>query len=45
MHAMASWDDVLRLETGLLGSADRGVIERFLAEPAAWSADHGGRRE
>ncbi|MCK8785984.1 orotate phosphoribosyltransferase [Roseomonas sp. NAR14] len=46
LHALASWDDVLRPEAGetLLSPADRDVIERFLRDPAGWSADHGGRR-
>lgn len=46
LHALASWDDVLRLEAddALLSPADREIIERFLRDPAGWSADHGGRR-
>jgi len=45
LHALASWDDVLRLPSDdpLLPPADRQVIERFLRDPAGWSADHGGR--
>lgn len=45
LHALASWDDVLRLpaDDPLLPPADRQVIERFLRDPAGWSADHGGR--
>ncbi|MBR0641642.1 orotate phosphoribosyltransferase [Plastoroseomonas hellenica] len=46
LHALARWPDVLRLDAQerLLDPADRAVIERFLADPAAWSAEHGGRR-
>jgi orotate phosphoribosyltransferase len=45
LHAVADWTDVLRLEgpEPLLTPADRAVIEAFLADPAGWSADHGGR--
>jgi orotate phosphoribosyltransferase len=46
LHALANWDDVLRLgeDSSLLDPADRTVIEHFLAAPADWSGDHGGRR-
>ncbi len=46
LHALASWDDVLRLDAGdpLLRPADRNLIENFLRDPAGWSATHGGRR-
>ncbi len=45
LHAVATWDDVLRLGTGdlVLNPADRAEIERFLPDPAGWSAAHGGR--
>jgi len=45
LHAVASWADVLRLESELVSPADREIIERFLSDPAGWSADHGGRGE
>lgn len=45
LHALASWEDVLRLDTAdpLLAAEDRKVLESFFADPAGWSADHGGR--
>lgn len=44
LHALANWGDVLRAEAGSgLGSEDRAEIERFLADPVAWSTRHGGR--
>jgi orotate phosphoribosyltransferase len=45
LHAIATWDDILRLppEDPLLPQADRAAIERFLLDPAGWSAAHGGR--
>ena len=42
LEALATWNDVLRLDTGL-EAADRAEVERFLPDPAAWSAFHGGR--
>jgi len=45
LHALASWDDVLRLEGDeTLSAADRAAIQRFLLDPVGWSAAHGGRR-
>lgn len=45
LRALATWDDILRLDAVApsLESADRAEIERFIADPAAWSADHHGR--
>jgi orotate phosphoribosyltransferase len=42
LDALATWDDILRLDAGL-DDADRAEVERFLTDPAAWSAFHGGR--
>jgi orotate phosphoribosyltransferase len=41
LHWLAGWGDVLRSDD--LAASDRGAIERFLADPVAWSARHGGR--
>jgi len=44
LHALASWADVLRAEASQrLVPEDRAEIERFLADPVAWSTRHGGR--
>jgi orotate phosphoribosyltransferase len=44
LHALANWSDVLRAGAGLgLAPEDRAEIERFLADPVAWSTRHGGR--
>lgn len=44
LHALANWGDVLRAEGGGgLAPEDRAEIERFLADPVAWSTRHGGR--
>lgn len=44
LHALANWGDVLRAEAGHgLAPEDRAEIERFLADPVAWSTRHGGR--
>jgi orotate phosphoribosyltransferase len=44
LHALATWSDVLKgAPEGHLTAADRVVIERFLADPVAWSTRHGGR--
>jgi orotate phosphoribosyltransferase len=44
LHALANWGDVLRAgaDNGL-SPEDRAEIERFLADPVAWSTRHGGR--
>ncbi|CAN7514740.1 orotate phosphoribosyltransferase [Bosea sp. LjRoot90] len=44
LHALATWGDVLRTEASQgLALEDRAEIERFLADPVAWSTRHGGR--
>lgn len=44
LHVLAGWEDLLRLDpTEGLGPAERQVLQQFLADPAAWSARHGGR--
>ncbi|AZO80612.1 MULTISPECIES: orotate phosphoribosyltransferase [unclassified Bosea (in: a-proteobacteria)] len=44
LHALANWGDVLRAEASQgLAQEDRAEIERFLADPVAWSTRHGGR--
>jgi orotate phosphoribosyltransferase len=47
LHALATWDNVLRQGAGHRGldPADRVEVERFLPDPAAWSAFHGGRAD
>jgi orotate phosphoribosyltransferase len=42
LHALATWDDVLREDSGL-SAEDRARIADFLADPVGWSARHGGR--
>jgi orotate phosphoribosyltransferase len=44
LHALATWDDVLRDDAGEhLTAGDRAAIEHFLIDPVAWSTRHGGR--
>ncbi|WP_332680946.1 orotate phosphoribosyltransferase [Bosea sp. (in: a-proteobacteria)] len=44
LHPLATWADVLRADAGReLVVEDRAEIERFLADPVAWSTRHGGR--
>ena len=45
LHALATWDDILKLDTTSphLTATNRVEFERFIADPAAWSADHHGR--
>ena len=44
LHALATWTDVLQVTAGEhLPAEDRAAIERFLADPVAWSTRHGGR--
>ncbi|MFJ5370402.1 orotate phosphoribosyltransferase, partial [Bosea sp. CER48] len=44
LHALATWADVLAADDGgRLAREDRAEIERFLADPVAWSTRHGGR--
>jgi orotate phosphoribosyltransferase len=42
LHALATWEDILRLDGGL-DPTDRAEVEKFLPDPAKWSAFHGGR--
>jgi orotate phosphoribosyltransferase len=44
LHALATWWDVLRVarESGYLEKDKLDEVERFLHEPAKWSAAHGG---
>ncbi len=44
LHYLATWWDVLGVVTkgGYLESAQIGEVEKFLHEPAKWSAAHGG---
>jgi orotate phosphoribosyltransferase len=44
LHALATWQDVLRASRdAALPSSDYAELERFIADPVAWSARHGGR--
>jgi orotate phosphoribosyltransferase len=45
LHALATWEDILRPGAGQPGldEADRAELGRFLPDPAGWSAFHGGR--
>lgn len=44
IHALATWADVIRADpVRALSAEDRTEIERFLADPIAWSTRHGGR--
>lgn len=44
LHALATWSDILRSPMGgAISPQDRAEIERFLADPVAWSTRHGGR--
>ncbi len=45
LHALATWHDVLPVarEQGAFPALILAEIERFLADPATWSAAHGGR--
>ncbi|MDB5370092.1 MAG: orotate phosphoribosyltransferase [Roseomonas sp.] len=44
LHPLATWSDVLALgDTADLAAPDREELARFLADPVAWSAAHGGR--
>ncbi len=44
LHALADWQDVLRVaqEDNAFDTATLRGIENFLADPVAWSANHGG---
>jgi orotate phosphoribosyltransferase len=44
LHPLATWADILRsTAAGQMSLQDRAEIERFLADPVAWSTRHGGR--
>lgn len=44
LHSLATWADVLRANKAAdLALEDRTEIEHFLADPIAWSTNHGGR--
>jgi orotate phosphoribosyltransferase len=44
LHALATWQDVLRVgQDAALPAGDHAELERFIADPVAWSATHGGR--
>jgi orotate phosphoribosyltransferase len=44
LHPLATWDDILRSPAaGSVSPQDRSEVERFLADPVAWSTRHGGR--
>ena len=44
LHPLATWADILRsTAANQIASQDRAEIERFLADPVAWSTRHGGR--
>jgi orotate phosphoribosyltransferase len=44
LHPLATWADVLRSPAAdRISPQDRAEIERFLADPVAWSTKHGGR--
>jgi orotate phosphoribosyltransferase len=44
LHALATWADMLRADASHgLAPEDRAEVERFLADPVAWSTRHGGR--
>jgi orotate phosphoribosyltransferase len=44
LHPLATWADILRSPAAdQMSPQDRAEIERFLADPVAWSTRHGGR--
>lgn len=44
LHALATWRDVLRVAAdAALVPGEHAELERFIADPVAWSATHGGR--
>jgi len=44
LHALATWDDVMRADRGeWLSEDERREISAFLVDPIAWSTRHGGR--
>jgi orotate phosphoribosyltransferase len=44
LHPLATWSDILRSQAaGTMRPDDRAEIQRFIADPVAWSTRHGGR--
>jgi orotate phosphoribosyltransferase len=44
LHPLATWADILRSSSAdRVSPQDRAEVERFLADPVAWSTRHGGR--
>jgi orotate phosphoribosyltransferase len=44
LHPLATWTDILRSPAAdKIPPQDRAEVERFLADPVAWSTKHGGR--
>jgi orotate phosphoribosyltransferase len=44
LHPLATWADILRSPAAdSVSVQDRSEVERFLADPVAWSTRHGGR--
>lgn len=44
LHPLATWADILRSPAAeKISPQDRTEVERFLADPVAWSTRHGGR--
>jgi orotate phosphoribosyltransferase len=44
LHPLATWSDILRSQSAdTMQPEDRAEIERFIADPVAWSTRHGGR--
>jgi orotate phosphoribosyltransferase len=44
LHPLATWADILRSPAAVkISPQDRAEVERFLADPVAWSTKHGGR--
>ena len=45
LETLSTWRDLRRLDRAepWMAAEDRAEVERFLADPAAWSAFHGGR--
>jgi len=44
LHPLATWAEILRSSAATqISPLDRTEVERFLADPVAWSTRHGGR--
>ena len=44
LHPLATWADILHSPAAAqISPQDRAEVERFLADPVAWSTKHGGR--